>query len=99
MVGVILCTSIAIYNRIYFSLYSADAPAGAVNLLRLFIKKVLVVVLDVFELFFSEAISVAINIKNITIVGFHGFRKIATEIEKKHSKKKNTRKKTVGETK
>ena len=68
------------------------------NLLRLFIKKVLVVVLDVFELFFSEAISVAINIKNITIVGFHGFRKIATEIEKNIPKKKHP-KKTVGETK
>jgi hypothetical protein len=54
-----------------------------------------VVDLDVFDLFFSKAITVAINI-NITIVGF---RKIATEIEKKHSEKKNTRKKPVGETK
>jgi hypothetical protein len=47
-----------------------------------------VVVLVVFELFFSKAITVAINI-NIAIVGF---RKIATEIEKNIPRKKTPEK-------
>jgi hypothetical protein len=57
-------------------------------------REFLVVVLVVFELFFSKAITVAINI-NITIVGF---RKIATETEKNIPKKKHPKKK-VRETK
>jgi hypothetical protein len=60
-------------------------------------REFLVVVLVVFELFCSKAIIVTINI-NITVVGFQGFRKIATETEKNIPKKKHP-KKTVGETK